>query len=233
MFASLPFPKFFVPDPTAASPADKALPQARSAPRRRSIDDASHALARRAASGDRNALEQLLREHARSVHDVCRAISGPEDGRDAAQEALEKIVISIKSFDADKGSFRAWALTVARNVCRDRLRRKGLERRIFEDQGDDGMGQLPSEAPDAERIAYARIESRKLAAALETLPEATRLAIVLFHVHDASYEEIAAALDVPMGTVMTWLHRGRKKLRAMLEQANAESPARESGVTTP
>ena len=95
------------------------------------------------------------------MHDVCRAISGPEDGRDAAQEALEKIVISIKSFDADKGSFRAWALTVARNVCRDRLRRKGLERRIFEDQGEDGMGHLPSEAPDAERIAYARIESPK------------------------------------------------------------------------
>jgi RNA polymerase sigma-70 factor (ECF subfamily) len=232
MLASLPFPKFFSPAATPSVSAEKALPQARSAPRRRSIDDASHALARRASTGDRNALEQLLREHARAVHDVCRAISGPEDGRDAAQEALEKIVISIKSFDADKGSFRAWALTVARNVCRDRLRRKGLERRIFEDQGEDGMGHLPSEAPDAERITYARIESRKLAAALETLPEATRLAIVLFHVHEASYEEIAAALDVPMGTVMTWLHRGRKKLRAMLEETNAPSP-NATGATTP
>lgn len=189
--------------------------------RRRPIDEASNALARRAASGDRRALEALLREHARAIGDVCRVIAGPEDGKDAAQEALEKIVISIRTFDADKGSFRAWALTVARNVCRDRLRRRGLERRLFEDQGEDGMVHVMSEAPDAERVTYARIESRKLAVALESLPEAMRLCIVLFHVHEASYEEIAAALGVPMGTVMTWLHRGRKRLRAALEAANA------------
>lgn len=188
-------------------------------PRRRPIDEASNALARRASSGDRRALEALLREHARAVGDVCRVIAGPEDGRDAAQEALEKIVISIRTFDADKGSFRAWALTIARNTCRDRLRRRGLERRIFEDPGDDGIVNLMSEAPDAERITYARIESRKLAVALETLPEAMRLAVVLFHVHEATYEEIAAALGVPMGTVMTWLHRGRKRLRLALQPA--------------
>ncbi|MFN9810888.1 MAG: RNA polymerase sigma factor [Deltaproteobacteria bacterium] len=194
-------------------------------PRRRPIDEASQALARRASSGDRRALEALLREHARAVGDVCRVIAGPEDGRDAAQEALEKIVVSIRSFDVDKGSFRAWALTVARNVCRDRLRRRGLERRLFEDPGEDGIVQLMSEAPDAERITYARIESRKLAVALESLPEAMRLAVVLFHVHEASYEEIAAALGVPMGTVMTWLHRGRKRLRAALEPAGTEGAA--------
>ena len=62
----------------------------------------------------------------------------------------------------------------------------------------------------------ARIESARLFEALETLPPPMRAAVVLFHVHDASYEEIAAALDVPMGTVMTWLHRGRRRLRAVL-----------------
>ncbi len=44
-----------------------------------------------------------------------------------------------------------------------------------------------------------------------------RSAIVLFHVHGSSYEEIAATLDVPKGTVMTWLHRGRRRLRDALE----------------
>lgn len=208
---ALPFPVVAVEAPSA---------------RRRTIDEASQALARRASSGDRKALEALLREHARAVHDVCRVLAGPEEGRDAAQEALEKIVISIRSFDADKGSFRAWALTVARNVCRDRLRRRGLERRIFEDPGDDGVSVHASEAPDAERLVYARIESQRLATALESLPEAMRLAVVLFHVHESSYEEIAAALGVPMGTVMTWLHRGRKRLRAMLEAPASPEPER-------
>lgn len=176
----------------------------------------------RAARGDRRALEALLREHARAVHDLCRYLGGAEDGRDAAQESLEKIVVSIHRFDPAKGTFRAWALTVARNTCRDRMRRRGLERKTFVVDGDDVTGATPSEAPDVERVALARIESARLAVALETLPEPMRLALVLFHVHDSSYEEIAEALEVPIGTVMTWLHRGRKRLRAQLELEESE-----------
>lgn len=173
-------------------------------------------LEERAAGGDRGALESLVRQHARAIAELCRCLAGPEDGRDAAQESLEKIVISIGRYDPQKGTFRAWALAVARNTCRDRLRRRGLERRLFMAETDEPM-ELPGDQPDVERTALARIESVRLAAALETLPAPMRAAIVLFHVHESSYEEIAAALEVPLGTVMTWLHRGRKKLRVLLD----------------
>ena len=56
-----------------------------------------------------------------------------------------------------------------------------------------------------------------LAEALETLPENMRSAVVLFHVHERTYQQIAETLDVPIGTVMTWLHRGRKRLRKAME----------------
>ncbi|AKF05376.1 RNA polymerase sigma factor [Sandaracinus amylolyticus] len=193
-----------------------SLPRAATSARsgRGTIEDS---LEGRASRGDRRALEALLREHARAVHDLCRYLAGPTEGRDAAQESLEKIVTSIARFDPTKGSFRGWALTLARNVCRDRLRRRGLERRTFVGEGDEVTATTASEAPDVERVALARIESRRLAAALETLPEGMRLAIVLFHVHDSTYEEIATALEIPIGTVMTWLHRGRKRLRVALE----------------
>jgi RNA polymerase sigma-70 factor (ECF subfamily) len=69
-------------------------------------------------------------------------------------------------------------------------------------------------------VALARIESERLSKALETLPEAMRFAVVLYHVHEATYEEIAQTLDVPLGTVMTWLHRGRKRLRTALEETD-------------
>lgn len=173
----------------------------------------------RASGGDRNALEALLREHARAIHDVCRFVAGQADARDATQASLERIVKSIDRFDPDKGTFRTWALTVTRNVCRDRLRRKGLERRHFVNDGDEVTGWVPSEVPGPERVALARIESERLAEALDTLPEKMRLAVVLYHVHGSTYEEIASTLEVPMGTVMTWLHRGRKRLRAALEDA--------------
>src|SRR5690606_18255195 len=120
-----------------------------------------------------------------------------------------------------RGSFKSWALTVARNVCRDRLRRRGLERRTFVDQGEETTAYTASSAPGPERVALARIETERLNRALDTLPEPMRLALVLFHVHEATYEEIAQTLEVPIGTVMTWLHRGRKRLRAALEEEEA------------
>ncbi len=219
---------FALTAPLASMPRDPSSARARpgTASRGTPIDS----LESRASRGDRRALEALLREHTRAVYDVCRYVAGVAEARDASQEALEKIVVSIEKFDPSKGTFRTWALTVARNVCRDRMRRRGLERRTFVDEGDDVTALTASEAPDVERVALARIESRRLAAALDTLPEPMRLALVLFHVHDSTYEEIAAALEVPIGTVMTWLHRGRKRLRAALE--SAEAPARETGAAS-
>jgi RNA polymerase sigma-70 factor (ECF subfamily) len=187
-----------------------------SAERREGIEAS---LETRAAGGDRRALEALLREHARAVHDVCRFVAGPHDAHDATQEALERIVTSIDRFDPSRGTFRSWALTVARNVCRDRLRRRGLERRTFAADGDETTAWTADDTPGPERVALARIESERLSKALETLPEPMRLAVVLYHVHESTYEEIAQTLDVPLGTVMTWLHRGRKRLRAALEES--------------
>lgn len=192
---------------------------------RRSGIEAS--LETRAAGGDKRALEALLREHARAIHDVCRFVAGLEDAKDATQESLERIVTSIDRFDPARGSFKSWALTVTRNVCRDRLRRRGLERRTFVDEGDETTAWTATDAPGPERVALARIESERLAAALETLPEPMRLAVVLYHVHEATYEEIARTLDVPMGTVMTWLHRGRKRLRAALEETEEKDQSKD------
>jgi RNA polymerase sigma-70 factor (ECF subfamily) len=172
-----------------------------------------------AASGDRNALAALLREHGQAIGQLCHFVAGPRDGRDAAQEAFERIVVSVAKYDPTKGSFRSWALTVARNVCRDRLRRRGLERAAFLSDGETQTDLARTKELDPEASAVLRADVGTLEAALATLPEQMRTALVLFHFHEASYEEIAAALEVPIGTVMTWLHRGRKRLKASLEEA--------------
>jgi len=172
----------------------------------------------RAQNGDRQALETLLRMHARSIHQLCHYLAGPTDGLDASQEAMERIVTGLHHYKADKGAFRTWALTVTRNVCRDRLRRRGLERATFASDGEPHTELAQNKSPDPERLAVARDDASSLERALGTLPENMRTAVVLFHLHEASYEEIAETLDVPMGTVMTWLHRGRKKLRAAMEE---------------
>jgi len=66
-------------------------------------------------------------------------------------------------------------------------------------------------------VASVREQLSRLDRALGDLDEGPREAIILFHIEDMSYRDIAAALEVPMGTVMTWLHRGRAQLKRTLE----------------
>ncbi|MEM9191611.1 MAG: RNA polymerase sigma factor [Myxococcota bacterium] len=171
----------------------------------------------RAARGDRDALATLLRQHGRAIQELCRFVAGPVEGPDAAQEAFEKIVSAIGRFDPARGRFRTWALTVARNTCRDRLRRRTLQRNTFAADGEPLIEGAPAAAPTPEGYAVARGEATRLDVALATLPENMRSVLVLFHFHEQSYEEIASTLGVPKGTVMTWLHRGRKRLRESLD----------------
>ena len=72
-------------------------------------------------------------------------------------------------------------------------------------------------APGPEREASLREQLSRLDRALADLDEGPREAIVLFHIEEMSYRDIAAALEVPIGTVMTWLHRGRARLKNVLE----------------
>ena len=170
-----------------------------------------------AVRGDRDALSALLRRHAKGIHALAFHVCGPDDARDAAQESLERVVRSVAQFDPARGDFRTWALAVARNVCRDRLRRRGLERAAFLDDGDEAAARAPASAPDPEHLVLARARAREVLEALAGLPEGQRSALVLFHVHEASYEQIAQTLNVPIGTVMTWIFRGRRRLRDAME----------------
>lgn len=171
----------------------------------------------RAARGDRAALEVLLRTHGKAMLSVCQQLAGMQEARDALQESLERIVQQILRFDPAQGTFRSWAFAVTRNVCRDRLRRRGLERASFTRDGEEQTQLALGTEPDPERTAMAREGADGVARALLGLPEDMRAALVMFHMHDATYEEIAHALNVPLGTVMTWLHRGRARLRDALE----------------
>ena len=74
-------------------------------------------------------------------------------------------------------------------------------------------------APSPSDEASFREQLSRLDQALADLDEGPREAIVLFHIEQMSYRDIAAALEVPMGTIMTWLHRGRAQLKRALEGA--------------
>ncbi len=181
--------------------------------------DASLAVS--AARGDRHAFARLVEENKRSVYGLClRLLSDPEEARDAAQEAFTRAYASLETYDLEQ-AFAPWVLRIARNHCLDLLRRRIPARARVELDADDEDGP-PHELADgsAERAddAIQKSQTREaLERAVAALPPNYREVVQLFHVEQLSYREIAATMGIPMGTVMTWLHRARAQLRGLLE----------------
>ncbi len=181
--------------------------------------DASLAIA--AARGDRQAFARLVEENKRSVYGLCvRLLADPEEARDAAQEAFTRAYAALEGYDLEQ-PFAPWVLRIARNLCLDILRRRIPARARVELDADDDEGP-PHELADtgSERAddAIQRVQTRQaLEKAVAALPPNYREVVHLFHVEQLSYKEIATTMGIPMGTVMTWLHRARAQLRTLLE----------------
>lgn len=174
-------------------------------------------LVARAVAGDATALNDLLRLHYDRVYAICLRMTGNEaDALDACQEALMAIVRGLARFD-QRSAFATWAYRVATNACLDELRRR--RRRPIASVDEATVIEhrdLPENAP----------ERLDVQAALARLPVEFRAAVVLRDLAGLSYEEIAATLDVPPGTVRSRIARGRAALAAVLRPTgDGEPPA--------
>ncbi|MFI5046840.1 MAG: RNA polymerase sigma factor [Acidimicrobiia bacterium] len=184
------------------------------------------ALARRAADGDRRALEELLTEHVDRVHAICRRVLGDaEDALDATQEAMIAIARGISSFDG-RSRFTTWMYRVASNAALDEARRKQRRPRPVDVISDSAPHAF---APSGGATLDERVSTRlDVDAALQTLPEDFRVAVVLRDLGDLDYAEIADVLGIPAGTVRSRIARGRALLHAALgEGAGNQDPTGE------
>jgi RNA polymerase sigma-70 factor (ECF subfamily) len=188
------------------------------------------ALARAASRGERDAFARLVQNHQRAVFGLCyRLLRSREEAGDAAQEAFLRAYAGLASFDPAQ-PFAPWVLRIARNHCLDMLRRKLPAERVVEldapRTGDDTRSrELADEHAERSDERIARVqESQALEAAVAELPERYRTVISLFHQQHLSYQQIAQVMDVPIGTVMTWLHRARGQLRTRLTPAAEVTP---------
>lgn len=178
--------------------------------------------ARSAAGGDKAAFARLVEKHKQSVYGLCyRLLGSGEESRDAAQEAFVRAYTGIRDFDA-RQPFAAWVLRIARNHCIDLLRRRrptlALESRSDEPEAGVAPELQDHYAITGEQAVQEEEAQRDLDLAVAALPPRYREVIALFHVQHRSYAEIAETLGVPMGTVMTWLHRARKELKQKLAE---------------
>lgn len=164
-----------------------------------------------AFAGDSVAFGQLVKMYQTPVYSACMRYLKGEDARDAAQEVFMKAFVYRDQFVQGR-LVLPWLMTITRNLCIDRLRRKRPETPM------DQAAEPRSVDSSAEEQISTRQSLELVNQQMSRLPEGQREAIVLHHVEGLAYREIAQVLNVPEGTVMTWLHRGRKTLQDALRR---------------
>jgi RNA polymerase sigma factor (sigma-70 family) len=118
---------------------------------------------------------------------------------------------------------RPWLLGIARHVAIDARRRRRKERALGQPVGDDDereplMLRVPDPGPAPDERAAKAERARRITEALDVLSQKQREAMVLFHVEGEGYQQIADRMGVPLGTVATWLSRGRRTLADALAE---------------
>jgi RNA polymerase sigma-70 factor (ECF subfamily) len=180
---------------------------------------------RLAQQGRELAFRELVRRYERPVFSlVFRMVRDRETAEDLAQDAFIKVLNHIDKYSPEF-KFSSWLFKIANNVAIDHLRRRRIDT-VSLDGNPNATTAAEVEASTIEigsdqESALDELEAKELGSAIEraiaTLRPEYRACIMLRHVEGRSYEEIAATLDLPLGTVKTYIHRARHELRKALE----------------
>ena len=178
-------------------------------------------LVERAQGGDRRAFDLLvLKYQARLVNLIGRYVRDHADVMDIAQEAFIKAYRALPGFRGDS-AFYTWLYRIAINTAKNHL--ASQSRRMSEaavDVQEAELGVAPEELRETatpERLALRDEVERAVLDALEALPEDLRTAVTLRELEGMSYEEIALAMDCPIGTVRSRIFRAREAINRRLE----------------
>ena len=186
------------------------------------MPDADETLIQRTLRGDRAAFGDLVRRYQdRLYNTVYRLTDQPDDALDVLQEAFLNAYGSLDRFKGDS-KFFTWLYRIAVNVAishrrkrRDSLSRDGVEGMSATEPSDQSFDHRPGD-----RIER-REEEQQLHCALNRLNPDFRAVLVLRDIDGQKYEEIAAVLDLPIGTVRSRIHRARLELRVLLTPQDA------------
>ena len=183
----------------AAIPASGAADQ--------EVDDIQ--LVQRAKAGDTAAFSELVRRHQDEAYTLaCRFMRDTALAEDMAQEAFLKAFRLLQSYRGEC-SFRTWMYRVVSSVCLTELRRRKNHREVEWNESLDRS----TEQPVVDRDLHDRIRG-----CVRKLPDRYATVISMYYLAGAPYEEIADALNIPQGTLKTWMFRARRMLRQIVEK---------------
>jgi RNA polymerase sigma-70 factor (ECF subfamily) len=165
-----------------------------------------------------SAFEKIADRHRDRVFTYAAYCLGDrDDAEDVTQEVLVRLWRHWESLD--DAHMVPWLIHVTRNLCIDTLRRRRTQRgMVAEDPEGLAMERAASPMPGPAALAETADFQAHVQDALRDLPEPYRSIVILREIQDLKYEEIGAALGMPLNTVKVYLHRGRRKLRDRLRE---------------
>ncbi len=174
------------------------------------------AIVRKVLGGDANAFETLVLEYEKNVYNIALRMTGnSEDAADMTQEAFIKAYNSLQSFRGDS-KFSVWLYRIVSNVCLDFLRSKNrrptVSLSVEDDDGEDTQLDVADESQSPELLLDRKLTRESVRRGLDSLPPDYRQILLLREIQGLSYDEIAQALGLEVGTVKSRIFRARKRL---------------------
>ncbi|HEX5324374.1 MAG TPA: sigma-70 family RNA polymerase sigma factor [Capsulimonadaceae bacterium] len=168
-----------------------------------------------------NAFNELVQRYEKVVYNFAYRLTGSyDDANDVAQDAFVRAFNAIRSFRGD-AAFSTWLFRITTNVFLDEKKRarsrpqQSLDEYIDLEESSVGR-QIEDPSPNPEEILGEKERGEVLAKAIQSLPDYQRAMVLLYHVHEKSYEEIAEMMKLPIGTVKSRLNRARLALKDKL-----------------
>ncbi|HEX6739105.1 MAG TPA: sigma-70 family RNA polymerase sigma factor [Vicinamibacteria bacterium] len=173
-------------------------------------------LLQKCREGDQGAWRELVARHTRRVFNLAyRFVGRVDEAEDLTQEIFVKVYQSLGRYRADEGAFTTWLTTVARNQAIDNYRRR-REERLRRSQDPEVLDHMPSGEEGPLRTLEREERAQLVHRGLKALPPDLREPIVLCDLQGLPYEEAAAVLGIPLGTVKSRINRGRIELAKRL-----------------
>jgi RNA polymerase sigma-70 factor (ECF subfamily) len=185
------------------------------------LPDLDKELIAKALSGKQDAYRELMERHRSSIyHIVFKFVREKEAAADLVQETFMKAFASLETYRSEY-KFSTWLYRIAANAAIDSLRRQRIKTLSLDSAADldDNRGEIdvPDYSYHPEKDMEERDRRVSIQDAIDSLPEKYRMVILFRHKEDRSYEEIAAALNIPVGTVKARIFRARELLKKKLK----------------
>ena len=182
-------------------------------------------LIRRTLDGDRDAFGSLYRTH---FHRACAVVATRVWDRDEVQDLVQTTFmhayLGLRGFRGD-AAFSTWLTQIALNVCASHLRARQVWRTCLTAVAESGLRDAwtPAQEADPEEALFQKECQALVMRAVEGMPASCQEAVRMRYIEDLSYGEITEVLRTPLGTVKTWLHRGKQRLKEHLDPTNQKN----------